>query len=196
MTSDILLYNTDVVPVGDDQVQHVELTRTLARRFNKKFGDTLKVPSAKIKEEVARIKALDEPEKKMSKSSSSPYNYIALTDDPEKAAKKIKKAVTDTDAEIKYDEENKPGLSNLLQIHSFLSEKSIKELEKKYEGKGYGEFKKDLGEAVKDFLNDFQEKYNNISDEDIEKILEQGRIELEPIAEETLKRVKGKIGVN
>lgn len=196
MASDILLYNTDVVPVGDDQVQHVELTRTLARRFNKKFCDTFKVPSIKIKEAAARIKSLDEPEKKMSKSASSPYNYIALTDNPEEAAKKIKKAVTDTGTEIKYDEENKPGLSNLLQIHSFLSKKSITELEKEYQDKGYGDLKKDLSEIVKNFLSDFQEKYNNISDEDVEKILEQGRQNLEPLAEETLKRVKERIGVN
>jgi tryptophanyl-tRNA synthetase len=196
MASDILLYNTDIVPVGEDQVQHVELTRTLARRFNKKFKETFKVPSIKIKEASARIMALDEPEKKMSKSATSDLNYIALTDTPEAAAKKIMKAVTDTGGDIKYDRKNKPGVSNLLGIYSSLTDKTIKQLEKNYKGKGYGEFKKDLAEVVKDFLGGFQKKYTNISDKDVEKILAQGRKKVEPVAKETLERVKERIGVS
>jgi tryptophanyl-tRNA synthetase len=196
MASDILLYNTDIVPVGEDQVQHVELTRTLARRFNKRFKETFKVPSIKIKEASARIMALDEPEKKMSKSATSDLNYIALTDTPEAAAKKIMKAVTDTGGDIKYDRKNKPGVSNLLGIYSSLTDKTIKQLEKNYKGKGYGEFKKDLAEVVKDFLGGFQKKYTNISDKDVEKILAQGRKKVEPVAKETLERVKERIGVS
>jgi tryptophanyl-tRNA synthetase len=196
MASDILLYNTDIVPVGEDQVQHVELTRTLARRFNKRFKETFKVPSIKIKEASARIMALDEPEKKMSKSATSDLNYIALTDTPEAAAKKIMKAVTDTGGDVKYDRKNKPGISNLLGIYSSLTDKTIKQLEKNYKGKGYGEFKKDLAEVVKDFLGGFQKKYTNISDKDVEKILAQGRKKVEPVAKETLERVKERIGVS
>jgi tryptophanyl-tRNA synthetase len=196
MASDILLYNTDIVPVGEDQVQHVELTRTLARRFNKKFKETFKVPSIKIKEASARIMALDEPEKKMSKSATSDLNYIALTDTPEAAAKKIMKAVTDTGGDVKYDRKNKPGISNLLGIYSSLTDKTIKQLEKNYKGKGYGEFKKDLAEVVKDFLGGFQKKYTNISDKDVEKILAQGRKKVEPVAKETLERVKERVGVS
>lgn len=196
MASDILLYNTDIVPVGEDQVQHVELTRTLARRFNKKFKETFKVPSIKIKEASARIMALDEPEKKMSKSATSDLNYIALTDTPEAAAKKIMKAVTDTGGDVKYDRKNKPGVSNLLGIYSSLTDKTIKQLEKNYKGKGYGEFKKDLAEVVKDFLGGFQKKYTNISDKDVEKVLAQGRKKVEPVAKETLERVKKRVGVS
>ena len=153
------------------------------------------MPSIKVKEEVARIKALDEPEKKMSKSASSPYNYLALADDPEEAAKKVKKAVTDTGKEIKYDEENKPGLSNLLQIYSFLSEKPVEKLEQEYQGKGYGEFKKDLGEVVRQFLADFQTEYNRIDNERVEEVLKEGKEQVEPVAKETLERVKEKIGI-
>ncbi len=196
MASDILLYNTDIVPVGDDQVQHVELTQALARRFNQKFSKTFKVPSIKIKKESSRIMALDEPKKKMSKSASRDLSYIALMDDPETAAKKIMKAVTDTGSEIKYDKKNKPGISNLLKIYSSLSNKKIKQLETKYTDKGYGEFKKDLAEVIKDFLNNFQRKYNNISDKDVERILEQGRKKVEPVAQETLDKVEKRIGIN
>jgi tryptophanyl-tRNA synthetase len=182
MASDILLYNTDIVPVGEDQV--------------KKFKETFKVPSIKIKEASARIMALDEPEKKMSKSATSDLNYIALTDTPEAAAKKIMKAVTDTGGDIKYDRKNKPGVSNLLGIYSSLTDKTIKQLEKNYKGKGYGEFKKDLAEVVKDFLGGFQKKYTNISDKDVEKVLAQGRKKVEPVAKETLERVKKRVGVS
>ncbi|MFW5888257.1 MAG: tryptophan--tRNA ligase [Patescibacteria group bacterium] len=196
MAADILLYNTDVVPVGEDQVQHVELARTLARRFNNRFEETFKVPSIKIKEAAARIMALDEPEKKMSKSAASSLNYITLTDDPEAAGKKIMKAVTDTDSDIKYDKKDKPGISNLLGIYSSLTDKTVKQLEKNYKGKGYGEFKKDLAEVVRDFLGGFQKKYNNINDKDVEKVLAQGRKKVEPVAKETLERVKKRIGVN
>ena len=195
MASDILLYNTDVVPVGDDQLQHVELTRTLARRFNERFGDTLQLPKAEIRKTGARIMGLDDPTKKMSKSAASDLNYIALTDNPDKAAKKIMRAVTDTGSEIKYDLEKKPGISNLLTIYSLLVKKEIKELEKEYQNKMYGEFKKNLAEVVKSFLIDFQKKYNAISDKEVEQIMAQGTKKIKPIADNTLDRVKMKIGV-
>jgi len=152
MAADILLYNTDVVPVGDDQLQHVELTRELGKRFNKQFGLTFNIPEAKILKDGARIMGLDDPTKKMSKSAASAYNYIALTDRPDEAAKKIMKAVTDSGSEIKFDKENKPAIANLLTIYSLLAKESIKNLEKKYDGQGYGGFKKDLAEVVRNFL--------------------------------------------
>ena len=195
MASDILLYNTDIVPVGEDQKQHVELTRDLAKRFNHQFGETFKVPDVSIKKEGARIMGLDDPSKKMSKSALSANNYIALTDNPEKAAKKIMKAVTDTDATVKYDKENKTGISNLLNIYHLLSGEEISELENKYKGRGYGDFKKDLAEVVKDFLIDFQKKYNDISDEDIRKVLDDGMNKIKPIATETYLRAKKIMGI-
>ncbi|MFA5197638.1 MAG: tryptophan--tRNA ligase [Patescibacteria group bacterium] len=196
MASDILLYNTDAVPVGDDQSQHVELCRELARRFNSQFGNTFKIPELKIKKEGARIMGLDDPAKKMSKSAGSEYNYISLVDKPEAAAKKIMKAVTDSGSEIKYDQKNKPAIANLLTIYSLLSGEAIKNLENKYKGKGYGDFKKDLAEVVKKFLTDFQAKYNKISDKEVRKILDDGAKKAQAIADETLARAKKKIGVN
>ena len=195
MASDILLYNTDVVPVGDDQVQHVELTRTLAKRFNSQFSEVFKIPEVRIKKESARIMGLDDPTKKMSKSANSELNYIGLTDDPEKAAKKIMRAQTDTGSEIKYDQKQKPGISNLLSIYSLLDYKKINELEKKYKGKGYGDFKKDLALVVKKFLINFQKKYNSISDNDVEKKMKEGAEKIKPIADKTLEEVKKKLGI-
>ncbi len=195
MAADILLYNTDTVPVGDDQVQHVELARTLARRFNQKYGETFKVPEVKIRTEGARIMGLDDPTKKMSKSSSSPANYIALTDGPDVVRKKIMRAVTDSGSEIKYDANKKPALANLLTIYSLLSKLTIKELEKKYAGKGYGDFKKDLAEVVVDFLYEFQEKYNNITDSEVKKILADGAKKASVIAAETMKKVRANLGI-
>jgi tryptophanyl-tRNA synthetase len=196
MASDILLYNTDVVPVGDDQSQHVELCRELARRFNSQFGNTFKIPELKIKKEGARIMGLDDPAKKMSKSAKSEYNYISLVDEPEAAAKKIMKAVTDSGSEIKYDLKNKPAIANLLTIYSLLADQPIRKLEDKYKGRGYGDFKKDLAEVVKNFLIDFQARYNKISDKEVRKILDEGAKKARAIADETLKRAKKKIGVN
>lgn len=195
MAADILLYNTDVVPVGEDQVQHVELARDLAKRFNHQFGETFKIPEVKIKKEGARIMGLDNPEKKMSKSAASSANYIALLDDPKVAMKKIMRAVTDSGSEIKYDKENKPEIANLLTIYSLLADMPVKELEKKYVGKGYGDFKKDLAEVVRKFLANFQKRYKMISDQDARKILAAGAEKISPIAERILEDVKKKIGV-
>lgn len=195
MAADILLYNTDAVPVGEDQIQHVELCRALAQRFNRQFGETFKIPELIIKEEAARIMGLDDPAKKMSKSAASPANYIALGDKPEEAAKKITRAVTDSGKEIIYDKENKPAISNLLTIYSLLSDESIKDLERRYKGRGYGEFKEDLAEAVKEFLMDFQERLYKIKDSEVKNILREGAEKVRPIAEETLMTVKKGIGV-
>ena len=135
MAADILLYNTDAVPVGDDQVQHVELARTLAQRFNREYGQVFKVPEVAVRKQGARIMGLDDPSKKMSKSANSAANYVALTDAPEVAAKKIRRAVTDSGSEIKYDVKNKPAIANLMTIYSLLTGLGFKELEKKYQGK-------------------------------------------------------------
>ncbi|MEI6596736.1 MAG: tryptophan--tRNA ligase [bacterium] len=196
MAADILLYNTDAVPVGDDQVQHVELTRTLAKRFNGEYGQVFKVPEVAVRKQGARIMGLDDPTKKMSKSASSAASYIALTDAPEVAVKKIMRAVTDSGSEIKYDQKKKPAIANLMTIYSLLSGMSIKELEQKYKNKGYGDFKKDLAEVVKKFLTEFQIKYNSFTDEEVKQILKDGADKIRPIAEETLKNVKIKLGIN
>lgn len=195
MAADILLYNTDVVPVGDDQEQHVELARTLAKRFNSKYGQTFKVPEAMIRKEGARIMGLDDATKKMSKSASNPANYIALTDSPETAKKKIMKAQTDSDNQIKYDIKNKPAVSNLLTIYSLLSGQAIKDLEKMYVNKGYGDFKKDLANIVSEFLTKFQEKYNKISDQEVAKIFTASAKKLKPIAQATTARAKVALGI-
>jgi tryptophanyl-tRNA synthetase len=193
MAADIILYDTEIVPVGEDQKQHVELARDLAKRFNSKFGETFVIPKALVKEEGMRIMGLDDPSKKMSKSAASEYNYIALTDDVEKAKKKIMKAVTDSGTEIAYTDE-KPAIKNLINIYSLLDNKKTEEVVAMYAGKGYGDFKKDLAEVVATFLTDFQQKYNAISDDEALKILHAGAEKVRPIAKKKLDEVKKKIG--
>lgn len=195
MAADILLYDTEVVPVGDDQLQHVELARDLAKRFNHQFGETLRVPKAEIRKEGARIMGLDNPDKKMSKSAASANNYIALTDEPAVAKKKIMKAVADSGTEVKFNPKEKPGISNLLVINSLLAGKEVKSLEKEYKGVMYGDFKKAVAEAVAEFLTQFQEKYNIIKDSEVREILDSGAKKIRPIAAETIARVKERIGV-
>jgi tryptophanyl-tRNA synthetase len=193
MAADILLYETNLVPVGKDQKQHIELARTLAERFNKKFGETFVVPEAYIKKESENIMGLDDPKKKMSKSAKSEYNHISLLDDPETIRKKIKKAVTDSGTEIVYSDE-KPALKNLINIYSLLSDKSPKDIEKMYAGKGYADFKKDLAEVVVEFLTPFQERMRSFSDEKVLEILRRGAERVSPIARKKLLEVKEKIG--
>ncbi|MCK5511122.1 tryptophan--tRNA ligase [Candidatus Parcubacteria bacterium] len=195
MAADILLYNTDVVPVGDDQLQHVELARDLAKRFNHDYEKIFKIPEPKIMKQGARIMSLDNPEKKMSKSAESEFSRIGLLDEPELAIKKIMKATTDIGAKVKFNPKEKPGISNLLTIYSLLANIEIKKLEEKYANIMYGEFKKDLAETVAEFLNDFQKEYNKIDDKQIAEILTAGAKKAEPIAEETLMKVKRVIGV-
>jgi tryptophanyl-tRNA synthetase len=195
MAADILLYDTDLVPIGEDQIQHVELTRDLAKRFNNQFGETFKIPDYKVRKEGARIMSLDDPTKKMSKSAASENNYIALTDDPDKAAKKIMKATTDSDGVVKLDWNNKPGISNLLTIYSLLTDRKISEIEAEFYGKGYGEFKVKLAEIVKNFLTNFQKKYYNINTNAVKKILGKGGKQLQKKATIKISEIKKKIGV-
>jgi tryptophanyl-tRNA synthetase len=193
MAADILLYDTNLVPVGKDQLQHIEITRTLANRFNKKFGDTFVIPDPYITKEGANIMGLDDPTKKMSKSASSEYNYIALSDSEEDVRKKIKKAVTDSGSEIEY-KEAKPALMNLINIYSLLSDIPAKEIEDKYKGKNYAEFKDDLADVIISFIKPLQEKMKELSDEKVLEILEEGAKKVHPIARKKLDEVKNKIG--
>lgn len=158
MAADILLFDADVVPVGDDQRQHVELTRDLAERFNSRFGETFVVPQAMILKDGARIYDLQSPEAKMSKSADSEAGIVRLLDEPDITRKKIMRAVTDTDGVVSYDRAGKPGISNLLSIYSALSGRAVQEIELDYEGKGYGDFKKGLVEVVVDALGPVRER--------------------------------------
>ncbi len=195
MAADILMYNTDIVPVGEDQKQHVELARDIAKRFNSQFGDTFKIPQAAVRKEGARIMALLDPTKKMSKSDENQNNCITLLDDIEVVKKKIARAVTDSDNDIDYDLVNRPGISNLLTIYAQLGIREVPRLVKDYKGKGYGDFKKDLADVVVKFLENFQMKYNSISDKEVIAILEDGRKRAEKIANSKIEKVRQVIGV-
>ena len=197
MAADILLYDTQIVPVGDDQKQHIELTRDLAVRINGKYGkDTLVVPEGKYMKSGARIMALDEPTNKMSKSAENEFSRISLLDPPNKIKKAIMRATTDSDGEVRFDAENKPGISNLLSIYSVFSGISIEQLEKKYQGSGYGDFKKDLVEVVVDALAPIQQKYNDVMESgELDKILKEGAEKAGAIAQKTLRRVKENFGL-
>jgi len=196
MAADILLYDTDVVPVGDDQKQHVELTRDIAVRFNNKFGDTFVVPQPRIAKVGARIMSLDEPSKKMSKSNPNVHSKICILDPPSKIKKSIMKATTDSDMEIKYDVVNKPGVSNLLEILSILTGKPIPELESEFVGEGYGTLKKALVEATQNKLIPIQERFNEIMESgEIDEILKKGAEKADMKAQEVLARVKKKLGL-
>ncbi|MER2092526.1 MAG: tryptophan--tRNA ligase [Saccharopolyspora rectivirgula] len=194
MAADILLYHTDVVPVGDDQRQHLELTRNLAQRFNSRFGETFKVPTAHIPKETARVYDLQDPTSKMSKSV--PSGVVELLEDPKRLAKKIRSAVTDMEREIRYDLENKPGISNLLSIYSGLTGKTIAELETEYDGKGYGDLKKDLGEVVVEFVTPIQQKVQEFLDDpaELDKVLQRGAERARQVAADTLKVVYERVG--
>ena len=200
MAADILLYDTEKVPVGEDQVQHVELTRTLGKRFNSKFGETFKIPEPHVVKEGMRIMGLDDPTKKMSKSAGSEYNYIAISDDADTIRKKIKKAVTDSGSEIEYVENpssaeaGKPALYNLINIYSGFSGKSPKEIVEMYNGKGYADFKEGLAEVIIEGLKPIQEKMNALTDEEVLEILKEGAEKVRPIAKAKLDVVKKKVG--
>lgn len=193
MAADILLYDTAVVPVGKDQSQHIELTRTLAERFNKRFGETFVIPEGKLSKEGALIMGLDDPTKKMSKSAASEYNYIALTDDAETVRKKIKKAVTDSGSEIVYSE-GKPALKNLLNIYALLSDKKPEAIAGEYVGKGYSDFKTGLAEVIVNFLAPFQERLKNISDEEALAVLRVGAEKAGTLAEQKMRQVRERVG--
>lgn len=194
MAADILLYDTHVVPVGKDQMQHIELARDLAERFNKKFGETFVIPEGKLSKEGQLIMGLDDPSKKMSKSAPSEYNYIALTDDADTVRRKIKKAVTDSGSEIVYSDE-KPALKNLINIYALLSGKTSQEIETMYAGRGYGDFKTDLAEVIVNFLTPFQERLAKISDEEVLEILKAGAEKVKPLARAKMKQVYDAVGL-
>jgi tryptophanyl-tRNA synthetase len=196
MAADILLYKTEGVPVGKDQTQHVELARTLARKFNQKFCKVFVEPKAILPKLGAKIMSLTEPKKKMSKSDS-PQSYISLFDEPKDIQKKIMASTTDSGKNIKYDPQRKAGISNLLTIYSLLTDKPIKELEKRFKNKGYADFKKLLAKTIIDFLEPFRKKQKELISRDIyvKEILKRGRNRAQSIAQVTMQEVKGKMGL-
>ena len=197
MAADILLYQTDLVPVGEDQAQHVELTRTIARKFNQRFGETFKIPEVKLPKMGARIMSLINPAKKMSKSD--PWeSYIGLFDEADEIKQKIMRSVTDTGKIIKYNPEKKAGISNLLTIYSLFSGKTIKELERKFKTKGYADFKKSLTEVLVNSLEPFRRKRKELLSREVyvKEILEQGRKRAEILAQSTMNEVRKKMGLS
>lgn len=196
MAADILLYQTTNVPVGEDQVQHVELTRDIAKRFNNLYGQTFVIPEYTTKIAGKRIMGLDDPTKKMSKSAPSEYNYIALSDSPDKIMQKVKKAVTDSGTQIQHDTDQ-PAISNLLNIFSEITNQEVAEIEDQFLGKGYGDLKIALGQAIIDFLTPIQAKHAKLmaKPKQLEAILKTGSEKIVPIAQKTLNEVKQKIGL-
>jgi tryptophanyl-tRNA synthetase len=196
MAADILLYDTDIVPVGNDQKQHIELTRDIAIRVNNAYGETFVVPDGRFLKEGARIMSLDDPTSKMSKSAQNEHSRISLLDEPSKIKKSIMRATTDSEGSIRYDIENKPGISNLLSIYSVFTGISIEKLEEQYQGQGYGVFKKDLVEIVCDSLAPIKERYNEIRpSSELIDILKDGAERADLIAQKTMKRVKERFGL-
>ncbi|GHE53358.1 tryptophan--tRNA ligase [Streptomyces spiralis] len=194
--ADILLYQANEVPVGEDQRQHIELTRDLAERFNGRYGETFTIPSAYILKETAKIYDLQDPTIKMSKSASTPKGLVNLLDEPKATAKKVKSAVTDTDTVVRFDPETKPGVSNLLTIYSTLTGTGVAELEEKYAGKGYGALKTDLAEVVVEFVTPFKEQTQQYLDdpETLDSILAKGAEKARTVAAETLSRAYERVG--
>ncbi len=200
--ADILLYSPPPgagdlqVPVGEDQRQHLELTRTLAQRFNHRYGETFVPPEAYIPKATAKIADLQEPTAKMSKSSSSPQGIVDVLDDPSVARKKIMRAITDTGTEVKADEQDKPGVTNLLRIFSALAEEPIPDLERRYADTGYGQFKKDLAQLVADTLAPIRERTEKLlADEDqLDQILAQGAARASAVAARTMAIVRERVG--
>jgi len=195
--ADILIYQANQVPVGEDQRQHIELTRDLAQRFNSKYGPTFTVPEGYILKTGAKINDLQEPTAKMSKSAGSPNGIIEIMDKPEVNLKKIKSAVTDTGKEIVFDEKNKPGISNLLTIYTSLSGKSVKDAENEFAGKGYGDFKGAVAEVVIDFLKPIQSKATELLADPkyLTEVMRQGAEKANAVAEKTLRDVYDAIGI-
>ncbi len=196
MAGDILLYQADEVPVGEDQRQHLELTRTLAQRFNHRFGKTFTVPGAYIVPEVAKITDLDNPTAKMGKSTSSPQGIIEVLEDPASIRRKIARAVTDSGTEIRADDEAKPGVTNLLRIYSALTGESVADLERRYAGSGYGAFKKDVGEVVADTFAPIRERTEQMlaDEEQLDKLLAHGAARARSVAGPTMVTVRDRVG--
>jgi tryptophanyl-tRNA synthetase len=196
MAADILLYGAEVVPVGEDQRQHVELTRDLANRFNSRFGDTFVIPEAQIQKATAKVYDLQEPTNKMSKSASVDKGVIWMLDEPAKSAKKIKGATTDSDGEVRFDVAAKPGISNLLTIYSVLAGRTVESLETEYAGRGYGDFKKDLAEVVVETFTPIRARTLELLDDpaELDRILARGAAKAAAIAEPTLATVYERVG--
>jgi len=194
--ADILLYRPQYVPVGEDQRQHLELTRDLAQRFNHRYTKTFRLPEPYILKATAKITDLQEPTAKMSKSASSPGGIIEMLDDPKVSAKKIRSAVTDSGSQVRFDEEDKPGISNLLTIYASLSGRGIDDLEKEYDGRGYGDFKADLADLVVEFVTPFRDRTNELLDDPaaLDAILADGRARAAAVAERTLADVYDSVG--
>lgn len=194
MAADILLYQTDLVPVGDDQKQHLELTRDLAIRFNRDFGETFKLPDPYIPKVGARIMSLSDPTKKMSKSDDDPHGCVLMMDDRDTVSRKFKRAVTDSGTDIRFDP-NRPAINNLLEIYHLITGKSQAETEEHFAGKGYAQLKGDLAEATIEFLRPFQERVAEIDDDKLDAILSKGRDKARTIASATLESVFAGIGI-
>lgn len=196
MAADILLYGTHLVPVGEDQSQHVELTRMLADRFNNRYGETFVVPEALVSEHAARIMSLLEPTKKMSKSAESEKSYVSLLDSPDDIRQKIKNAVTDSGNEIVYDKQKRPAVSNLIIIHRAFSGATFNQIEEQYKGRGYADFKSDLAELIITNLAPIQKRYQMLMDnkKDLEHVLREGARSASAIAEKRMLTVKQKMG--
>jgi tryptophanyl-tRNA synthetase len=194
MAADILLYQTDLVPVGQDQKQHLELTRDLAVRFNRDYGETFRVPDAYIPKVGAKILSLQDPAKKMSKSDENVNGSVMLTDDADAVRRKFKRAVTDSGTEVRFDEA-RPAVTNLLSIYQLLTGKAPEEIEAHFAGKGYAQLKADVADATIDFLRPFQERVGSISDEELSRILRDGADKARAIASETMRRVKERMGI-
>ncbi len=194
--ADILIYQADQVPVGEDQRQHLELSRTLAQRFNHRFGKTFKLPRPYILADVAKIYDLDDPTAKMSKSTSSPQGIIDVLDDPAAIRRKIARAVTDSGTEIRADEQDKPGITNLLRIYAALTGEAVQALEERYAGAGYGTFKKDLGEVVVATFGPIRERTEKfLADEaELDRLLAHGAARAREVAEPTMVRVRERVG--
>jgi tryptophanyl-tRNA synthetase len=195
MAADILLYQTELVPVGHDQKQHLELTRDLAERFNRDYGETFRIPEPFIPKVGARIMSLSDPLKKMAKSDENPNSSIALLDDADTIKRKFKRAVTDSGTEIRFNEE-RPAVTNLLTIYRVLTQKKPEEIEENFAGKGYAQLKNELADTVIEFLQPFQERYHAISDDELDKILENGRERASLIARVTMEEVKVRLGLH
>jgi tryptophanyl-tRNA synthetase len=194
MAADILLYQTDLVPVGQDQKQHLELTRDVAERFNRDYGETFKVPDPFIPKVGAKIMALDDPSKKMSKSDENVNGRISLMDDADTIRRKFKRAVTDSGTDVRFDEA-RPAVNNLLSVYQLLTGRAPEEIEAHFAGKGYAQLKGDLAEATIAFLQPYQERVRSISDDELSRILRDGADKARRIAAETMWRVKERMGV-
>jgi tryptophanyl-tRNA synthetase len=194
MASDILLYQTDLVPVGQDQKQHLELTRDVAERFNRDYGETFRVPDPFIPKVGAKIMSLDDPSKKMSKSDENLNGRVSLLDDADTIRRKFKRAVTDSGTDVRFDE-TRPAVTNLLTIFQLLTGKTPDEIEAHFAGKGYAQLKSDLAEATIDFLRPFQERMRDIGDEELSRTLREGAEKARAIASETMRAVRERMGI-